>query len=83
MTAKVDYPAVKKAVWEAWRIFIPAFLTVIYFQFQAGVDLKIWQDWLPALFGAAVLAGLKAVIKWAREKYGNREYGKLIYKIPA
>jgi len=79
---KVDYPAVKKALWEAWRIFLPSFLTVIYIQFQAGVDLSMWRKWFPALIGAGVLAGLKAILKWAREKYGNGEYDKLIYKLP-
>lgn len=77
-----NYPAIKKALWEAWRVFIPAFLAVVYAQFEAGVDLKNTESWILPLISAALLAGIKATLKWARDTYGNQNYSSLIYKIP-
>jgi len=82
MTNKINYPAIKKALWEAWRVFIPAFIAIIYAQFEAGVDLKEWKSWVPALLIASCVAGLKAVFKWARAKYFAEEYDTFIYKLP-
>lgn len=82
MKKKIEYGAVKKALWEAWRVFIPAFLAVIYAQFEAGVDLKEIRSWGYALLVSALLAGGKAVVKWLREMYGRGDYGKAIYKLP-
>ena len=78
-----EYPVIKKALWEAWRVFWPAFFVVIIIQFKAGVDLYSWEDWLPALLFSASLAGIKAVFKWLREKIGQGNYSKWIYKVPA
>ena len=80
---KDEYPVIKKALWEAWRVFWPAFFAVIIIQFKAGVDLNSWEDWLPALLFSAFLAGTKAVFKWLREKIGQGNYSKWIYKVPA
>lgn len=77
------YEAWKKGLWEAWRVFWPSFGAVIYVTFEAGVDLKDWRAWVPALCAASVVAGLKAVFKWARAKYFAGKYDNLIYKIPA
>lgn len=82
MAAK-KYATWKKALWEAWRAFVPAFLAVLYIQFQAGVELEKWQDWLPALLFGAFIAGVRAVFKWARERFGAGDYSKFIYKLPA
>ncbi len=82
MTKKIDYPAIKKAAWEAWRVFVPAFAAVIYAQFETGVDLKNWKAWAVSLLASAALAGAKAVFKWVRDTYGNKDYTKLIYKLP-
>lgn len=80
--AKIKYPEWKKAVWEAYRVFLPAFLAIVYAQFEAGVDLKEWKAWTFSLLSAAVVAGVKAVVKWAREKYGKGDYAKAVYKLP-
>ena len=80
--AKVDYANWKKALWEAWRSFIPAFLGVIAIQLSAGVDLSTWKDWLPSLLIAGILAGVRAVGKWLRERYGEGNYDKPLYKLP-
>lgn len=82
MAKKIEYSAIKKALWEAWRVFLPAFLAVIYAQFEAGVDLKELKSWGYALLSSAALAGGKAVVKWLREKYWRGDYGKAIYKLP-
>jgi len=81
--ARKKYEAWKKGLWEAWRVFLPAFLAIIYAQFEAGVDLRKWEAWLPSLLAAAVVAGLKAVFKWARAKFFAGEYSRFIYKVPA
>ncbi len=77
------YEAWKKGCWEAWRVFLPAFLAIVYIQFEAGVNLKEWQAWLPSLGTAAIVAGFKAVFKWSRAKFFAGKYDSLIYKIPA
>ena len=82
MTTKINYPAIKKAAWEAWRVFLPALAAVIYAQFQSGVDLKNWKAWATTLLVSAAVAGAKAVFKWTRETYGNGDYSKFIYKLP-
>ncbi len=83
MAKKIEYSDIKKALWEAWRAFIPAFLGVIYVQFQSGVDLKDWKSWVFNLLVSATIAGSKAVLKWLREKYGQGDYTHWIYKLPA
>lgn len=82
MTKKIDYPAIKKAAYELWRTFIPAFLGVLYVQFQAGVNLQDIKSWGLTLLVSATMAGIKAVLKYLRDKYGNSDYTKLIYKLP-
>lgn len=77
------YPDWKKALWEAWRVFGLAAGAVIVAQLEAGVDVNNWQAWLKALAIAAVAAGIKALVKFLREKYGHRDYDKLLYKLPA
>jgi len=83
MAKKVDYPVVKKALWEAWRVFLLAFGAIIYATFEAGVNLKNWKAWIPLLGAAAIVAGFKAVFKWVRAKFFAGKYDNLIYKIPA
>lgn len=82
MPKKVDYPVIKKALWEAWRVFIPAFSAIIYVQFEAGVDLKDWKAWIPSLVLSAGLAGIKAIVKWIRAKYFAGKYDSFVYKFP-
>lgn len=83
MTYNGIYPAWKKAAWEAWRVFGLAFLAVIYAQLEAGIDIANWQLWLRSVLVAAFAAGVKAAIKFIREKYGQGLYDKWIYKLPA
>lgn len=71
----------KKVVIEAWRAFIPAFGVVVFAQFEAGVDLKNWKSWVFSLLASATVAGLKAVAKWAREKFA-KNYQSILYKLP-
>ena len=82
MTKKIDYPAIKKAGYELWRTFVPAFFAVIYVQFEAGVNLQDIKSWGITLLASATMAGVKAIIKYLRDIYGNGEYNKLIYKLP-
>lgn len=83
MVKKVSYPAYKKALWEAYRTFIPAFLAVIFAQFEAGVDLKEWRAWVLPLLLSALAAGFRAVVKWVRTEKFPLDYSRAIYKIPA
>ena len=83
MAKKIDYAAWKKALWEAWRVFIPAFLAVIYAQLEAGVDVWGVKTWGFTLLFSAGLPGSKALVKWARETYGNKKYDSWLYRIPA
>ncbi len=74
------YPTWKKVAIEAGRVFVPAFLAVVYAQFEAGVDLKEWKSWAYSLFISALVAGVKAVGKYLRERAKN--YQSLAYKLP-
>lgn len=82
MAAK-KYEAWKKGLWEAYRTFIPAFLVVIFAQFEAGVNLQEWRAWLPPLVLSGGAAGTRAVVKWYREVYAPKQYDSLVYKLPA
>lgn len=82
MAKKIEYSIVKKALYEAWRVFFPAFALVIFTQFEAGVDLRNWKAWAFTLIGSALLAGVKAVMKWARDEFGGGNYSHIIYKLP-
>lgn len=77
------YPDWKKALWEAWRVFGLAAGAVIVAQLEAGVDINNWQAWLRAVAVAAAAAGVKALFKYLREKFGRRDYDSLLYKLPA
>lgn len=79
---KINYPELKKALWEAWRIFFASASVVILAQFEAGVNLKDWKNWVYSLGSAAIVAGLKATVKYVREKYFKGEYDHIIYKLP-
>lgn len=76
-----QFPIWKKAFIEGWRVFFAAFIAVIAAQLQAGVNIMQWQVWLRSLIISAAVAGLKAVFKWSREKYGT-SYDQLIFKLP-
>lgn len=80
MPAK-KYELWKKSLIEAWRAFLPAFLMVIFAQFEAGVDLKNWKAWVFSLLSSALAAGARAVIKYLREKYA-KNYQSILYKLP-
>jgi len=82
MTKKIDYPAIKKALWEAWRTFLPSFLGVVTIQLSTGAGSQDVSAWLKSILVASVLAGLKATAKWYRETYGNKDYDSLVYKLP-
>lgn len=78
---KEKFEVWKKMLIEAWRVFGITFLAVIFAQFEAGVDLKEWKSWGLTLLLSAGVAGLKAVGKWAREKFASN-YESIIYKLP-
>jgi len=78
----VDYAIWKKALYELWRTFVPAFFAVIYVQFESGVNLQDIKSWGITLLASASMAGIKAIFKYLRDYYGNGEYTKLIYKLP-
>lgn len=82
MAKKIDYPAIKKAVWEAFRVFFVAAGAVIVAQVQAGINVTDWKNALIAVGIAAGVAGLKAVGKWLRDTYGRGNYSSLWYKLP-
>lgn len=82
MAQKIDYPAIKKAIIEAFRIFFLAAGAVIVAQIQAGINITDWKNALIALGIAAVVAGAKAVGKWLRDTYGQGNYSSFIYKLP-
>lgn len=76
------YPAIKKAAWEAWRVFLPAFIAVILVQLEAGGKIEDLKSWLISLVSAAGLAGIKATLKYLRDTYGNQNYTSMLYKLP-
>lgn len=82
MAAK-KFEAWKKAAYEAWRTFWPAFIGYVALQLQTGAGEKDIALWARSVAVAGGVAGLRAVFKWAREKWGNKQYGSLIYKLPA
>lgn len=83
MAKKVKFAVWKKAVIEAWRAFLPAFLGVVSVQLQVGAGTEDVWFWLRSVLVAGIVAGVRAVFKWAREKWGQGDYNKFIYKLPA
>lgn len=81
MEQQQEYPAWKKAVVEGRRVFVTAFIGVLVVGLQNGIDFDDFKGWAIALAGSALAAGIAAVLKWARETYGQGDYSKLIYKI--
>ena len=82
MAKPINHPSIKKATWEAWRSFWPAFAGVVVVQLSSGVDMKDWQTWLVNVIVSASIAGIKAFAKWLREEYGDKNYEDIIYKLP-
>lgn len=80
---KFEYPELKKALWEAWREFIPAFVVAVGLQLSIGIDMNQPLPWIVSVATAGIKAGWRAVFKWLRDKYGEGDYDKLIYKIPS
>lgn len=78
----MDYPNWKKAAWEAWRVFSVAFVGVATAQVSAGIDMQDWKSWVTTLLVSSFIAGIKAVGKYAREEFGNKDYSSLLYKLP-
>lgn len=74
------YETWKKMLWEAYRIFGLSFLAVVLAQFEAGVDLREWKSWGYSLLISALVAGIKAVGKYLREKASD--YKAMIFKLP-
>jgi len=76
-----QYKTWKKVLIEAVRAFVPAFLAVIYLQFEAGVNLQEYKSWVMPLLASASLAGIRAVMKWLRERHA-KDYTSFLYKLP-
>ena len=81
MTKKIDYSTIKKSLWEAWRAFFPAIVVTATAQLSVGADGQDAQVWLRSVAIASVLAGVRAVAKWLREKHPG-EYQRMIFKLP-
>lgn len=77
------YPNYRKAIIEAWRIFAPAFIAAVWLQVQLGsAGFDDLGAYLKALVVAGILGGVKAVVKWVRETYGQGNYTHWSYKLP-
>jgi len=81
----IEYPDYKKALVEGRRIFILAMLaqlavTLPNWDVTAGYFAS-WSHFWQFLVLPLLLAGFKAVLKYAQDKYGQGDYDKLIYKI--
>ena len=80
-----EFPDYKKALIEGRRVFILAILgqlaiTIPNWDVTVGYFAS-WGHFWQFLILPVLLAGFKAVVKYAQDKYGNGEYDKLIYKI--
>lgn len=77
------YPNYKKSVIEAWRIFAPAFMATVWLQLQTGAgDFSDPITYGKAVLVAGFLGGVKALVKWIRETYGQGNYHHWSYKLP-
>jgi len=74
------YPAFKKALIEAARDFISAFVVVFGTQIALGIDWENPWAWLSSALIAGGKAGLRGVAKYLREKIGQGDYSKAVYK---
>ena len=82
MAKKIEFAAWKKGLIEAWRAFVPAFLGVVAVQLSAGAGTQDVWLWGRSVIVAGVVAGVKAVAKWYREAFGQKDYSSWIYKLP-
>ena len=94
----MKYPTWKKVTWEAGRTFVQAFLASFGFVLMGANGLGILKDgasigfivFLQNLWGvivypgllAGIAAGISAVGKYSREKFGKGDYKKAVYKLP-
>ena len=78
---KVDYAKWKKVLWRFGRIFLAAFLTTLALTIGDLETLDINNLW-PVVVYPAIVAGINALFKALREKIGDGDYSKLIYKLP-
>ena len=79
MAKKFIYPAWKKAVWRFLRVFIAAFLTTLVLSLKDIENLD--NIWMIALY-PAIIAGISALAKFAREQIASGDYTKAIHKLP-
>ena len=79
---KIEYPIIKKALWEAWRAFGDAFVAFLAVRLFQGVDLQDWRGWALNLIVGGLAAGFAGLAKWLRE-LKPMQYGNWIYKVPA
>lgn len=73
------YPIWKKALWDAWRAFGVAFLSVIVIRLESGISLDKPIDWLLNVLAAALAGGFSALARLLRE---DKDYQNLLYKLP-
>lgn len=77
----MKYSPVKKALIEALRTFVVAFLATLSVQLST-VDLMYPSMWIRAVLVASLTAGVRAVFKYLRDQYGRTDYSRWIYRLP-
>lgn len=78
----IFYPNYKKALWQVWRAFFIAFVATLTAQAQSGVDLSDFDTWIKSVLAAAFVSGVRASMKYVREKWYAGMYDHWIYQIP-
>lgn len=76
------FPSWKKALIEAYRVFVPVFLATLATLISTEA-VNGWEDAWKVLIVPAITAGIKGLAKYTRDKYFPEEYDKVIYKLPA
>lgn len=92
------YPTWKKVLWQAGRAFFQAFIASFSLVLIGADGLEIIKDgasvsfanflynlWAVIFYPAilsGIAAGIAAIGKFLREKYGKKDYTKSVYKLP-
>lgn len=78
MTAKVDYPVVKKVLWRYARVFVAGFVGTI----SVDILLTGTPEMLTTMLKAAVVGGISALFKFVREEVGADDYENPVHRLP-
>ena len=71
----------KIILWRFVRVFLAAFLGQLALSLVILVDLTLETLWVTLIL-PAVIAGISALSKILRDKYGDEEFKKPIHKLP-